>query len=58
VQPPAGLEWVDDPSGALAAWFRAVGADRAVVRPDRVVLGVARDGAGVEELTARLARLL
>jgi 3-(3-hydroxy-phenyl)propionate hydroxylase len=53
-----GLVWVDDAGGDLAAWFRRAGARRAIVRPDRVVLGVAADADGVARATAPLARLL
>jgi 3-(3-hydroxy-phenyl)propionate hydroxylase len=49
---------VQDPTGELTAWFRGARADVAVVRPDRVVLGLARrdDPAALAALTARVAR--
>jgi 3-(3-hydroxy-phenyl)propionate hydroxylase len=58
VTPPPGLRWLEDPSGELSRWFARASARRAIVRPDRVVLGLADDGRGIDRLTAPLARLL
>jgi 3-(3-hydroxy-phenyl)propionate hydroxylase len=54
-RPPVAL----DPSGAIGAWFARSRGEVAVVRPDRVVLGVARgdDRRRLAALAARVAQL-
>ncbi len=58
VNPPEGLRWLLDNDGVLATWFTGCTSRVAAVRPDRVVLGLARSPQGLASVTAPLARLL